>query len=216
MIDKISLKEAKKIKLLNRVEKKYLCTETQLTSLIDYATKNGFAIVCDGDKTSFRYQSIYCDSADKQMWNAHDRKDTHRQKFRIRIYDDGKSFIEIKDKNNGVGRKKRINTEKLHTIDLQSWIYENLMYEIDDLKVTLSVSYDRTTYLNVEKKERMTIDRNIKFTNHITGKEVTYDGCVLEIKRQPDTESSLEEIFDSLNIQHESFSKYYIGVSLTS
>lgn len=216
MINKISLKEAKKIKLFNRVEKKYLCTETQLTSIIDYATENGFAIVCEDDKTSFNYTSVYCDSVDKQMWNAHDRRDVHRQKFRIRIYDDGKTFIEIKDKNNGVGRKKRINTNKLNTIDLQSWICENLMYDIEDLKITLTVSYDRTTYLNVDRQERMTIDRNIKFVNNITGKEYAYDGCVLEIKRQPDTESPLENVLSSLNVEHERFSKYYIGVSLTS
>lgn len=215
-MNSISLKEAKKLKLFNRVEKKYLCTETQLISLIDYVSRYGFAIVCNGDKTSFRYQSIYYDSTDKQMWNAHDRRDIHRQKFRIRIYDDGKTFIEIKDKNNGICCKKRINSTKLDKIDLQSWISENLMYDVSDLSPVLTVTYDRTTYLNEEKKERLTVDRNIKFVNHITGKEYTYDGCVLEIKRQPNSESSLEKMFDSLNIQHESFSKYYIGVSVTS
>lgn len=176
LIESVSLKEAKKLKLQDRVEKKYLCTETQLSLLIERAKKDGFAIVCDDNKTSFNYKSIYYDSSDRQMWNAHDRHDTHRQKFRIRIYDDGKSFIEIKDKNNGVGHKKRINANDLLKIDLHSWIYENLMYDIEDISQVLTVTYERTTYINTTYKERMTIDRNIKFYNHITNKEYIYDG----------------------------------------
>ena len=57
-MNSINLKEAKKLKLQDRVEKKYLCTESQLSCLIEYATNNGFVIVADGDKSVFKYTSI--------------------------------------------------------------------------------------------------------------------------------------------------------------
>ena len=212
----ISLDKAKKIKLMSRVEKKYVCTEEDLIKIMQNMPDN-YDIVSNNCITSLKYSSTYFDSDSLVMWNAHDTDEKHRQKIRVREYFTGEKFLEIKDKNKetGLTKKTRIPVESYKINDEINWISKNLIYDTADLQKTLTITYYRITLINQDKLERVTIDKKISFTNHKTGITKHIDDVVIEIKQIENHESSFEQELIKENIQQQKFSKYYKGILMT-
>ena len=166
----ISLTEAKNIKLFNRVERKYKCTKSQLYCILG-DLKDNYYLVTDIDEDDFllKYHSIYFDTPEMTMFNAHENCDEHRQKIRIREYSNGEKFLEIKDKDkNGITRKSRIEVNSYLLDGEKQWIDKNLMYDTSILNKVLDINYKRITLINIDKTERITIDMDISFYNFNT------------------------------------------------
>lgn len=212
----ISLKEVKEIKLMNRIDKKYIINFDQFCSLTNYISNN-FYILSENDNTLFKYHSIYFDTPNMDMQKDHINKTKHRQKIRIREYCTGEKYLEIKEKNNSeFTKKKRIPVTSYSLDGEQQWIDENLIYDTKNLNKKLDIVFNRMTLVSLDKKERVTIDFGIKFYNYITKKKEIIKDIIVEVKKLTEEKTNFELVLNILGIQEKGFSKYNIGLQKTS
>ena len=104
----ITLEEMDSVKLLNRIDSKYLTKESTLLAILADAAAAGYrALLAEGCKIS-PYSSVYYDTAGLRMFYDHHNRRLVRQKVRTRVYvNSGDAFLEIKRKNNKGRTKKR-------------------------------------------------------------------------------------------------------------
>ena len=109
----IPLEEMGSIKLMNRLDRKYLATLSQLEQLLKMAQGKYYA-QANGDSRFSPYRTIYLDTPDEEMYLAHHNGRLVRQKVRVRTYlDSGDTFLEVKNKDNhGRTKKKRISVQE--------------------------------------------------------------------------------------------------------
>ena len=77
--------------------------------------------------------------------------------------------------------------------------------------------FKRITLVNNARTERLTIDRHLSFHNVETGLDRCMDNLVvIEVKRDGNTYSPIQELLRELRIFPSGFSKYCIGMALTT
>ena len=108
----ITLEDMKEIRLMNRIDTKFVTTVPVLRQLLDIAREDYFVQETGGLRIS-PYYTLYFDTDDCQMYQVHEAGHLVRQKLRIRSYvDAGLNFLEVKTKNNhGRTKKKRMAME---------------------------------------------------------------------------------------------------------
>ena len=217
----ISLAEMKGIKLMNRIDKKYLATTRQLQQLLVMAQGQYMVQQIEGMRYS-RYHTIYLDTPDEEMYTEHHNGRLVRQKVRMRTYlDSGDTFLEVKNKNNhGRTKKKRITVNGLHTLcedDGDVLLAKYSKYLLADLVPKVENRFERITLVNMAKTERLTIDCHVKFHHLETDIHDTYDRLVIiELKRDGNVYSPVKDMLRELRIKPSGFSKYCIGSALTN
>ena len=115
----ITLDEMKSVKLMNRVDAKFLTSETGLQAVLADAAAAGYRVlVTEGERQS-PYDSVYFDTPGLQMFLDHHNRRLVRQKVRTRCYvRSGQAFLEIKRKNNhGRTSKKRMAIEPFEMME---------------------------------------------------------------------------------------------------
>ena len=105
----ITLDQMSAIKLMNRVDTKYVMRESQLDEMLRMATAE-YSVQVIGEVRACRYTTLYYDTADYDMYTRHHNQQLVRQKIRTRRYEESaQCFIEVKNKTNkGRTKKKRI------------------------------------------------------------------------------------------------------------
>lgn len=215
-MDFISLEEAKKIKLDKRYCTKYILTREMFWKVFNFFVDNFKIVRNDKGNVLFSYHSVYFDTPDYKMNKDHVDKKLHRQKIRVREYESGDKFLEIKDKNNHVTTKKRIPVESYEIDGNKEWISDNLIYDTKNLSKKLDVSYYRITLIDDKKFIRMTLDFNLRFFNYMSNKSYYFGDTILEIKRENIENSFADDYLESVGIHSQHFSKYNVGLDLTS
>ena len=95
----ITLDEMRGVKLMNRIDTKYVLSESEVLRLIDGLRAEGYSVQLIGDVRACRYDTLYYDTASRDMYIAHHNQQLTRQKIRTRTYiETGISFLEIKNK----------------------------------------------------------------------------------------------------------------------
>ena len=221
--DPISLDEMSSIRLMNRIDSKYLANEGQLRMLLQMARGEYMVQSIDGIRQS-EYRTLYFDDRYNTMYLNHHNGRLTRQKIRIRTYvDTGDNFFEVKLKNNhGRTKKKRIHLTGADTLvqdGAAELLEENAMLSIplSDLSPKVANHFKRITLVNNAKTERLTIDRQLSFHNNETGLDRSMDNLVvIEVKRDGNTFSPIQDLLRELRIFPSGFSKYCIGMALTT
>ena len=217
----ISLPEMKDIKLMNRIDKKYLATIGQLEQLLVMAQGKYMVQQIEGMRYS-RYHTIYLDTPDEEMYTEHHNGRLVRQKVRVRTYlDSGDTFLEVKNKNNhGRTKKKRITVQGLHTLHEDEGdvlLAKHSRYLLADLVPKVENRFERITLVNMAKTERLTIDCHVKFHHLETDIHDTFDRLVIiELKRDGNVYSPVKSMLRELRIKPSGFSKYCIGSAMTN
>ena len=220
----ISLEEMDGVKLLNRIDTKYLTTETGLLEVLRDAAAAGYrALVVDGKKQS-RYTSVYYDTPGLRMFLDHHNRRLVRQKVRTRTYvESGETFLEIKRKNNhGRTKKKRMEIPLSELMDFGAdaaacqFLSAKSRFTPDQLSPVLDTRFRRITLVNPAKTERLTIDTDLCFTNFRTGKETSLqDAVIIELKQDGRASSEMKGILLDHRIKPVRVSKYCIAETLT-
>ncbi len=220
----ISLGEMDSIKLMNRIDTKYLTDEATLVKVLEDAGAAGYrALVADGAMVS-PYNSIYYDTPGLRMFLDHHNRRLTRQKVRTRVYvNSGDAYLEIKRKNNkGRTKKKRIGIPLSEMEDFSGdrdatdYLASHSAFTIDQLSPELSTAFRRITLVNPAKTERLTIDTRMHFTNYRTGKEASLeDAVIIELKQDGRAASRIKEIFLDHRVKQVRLSKYCVAVTLT-
>ena len=96
--DPITLEEMESVKLMNRVDTKFVASLSQLASILELAKAEYYAQQIEGIRIN-RYDTLYYDTPELTMYTQHHDRRMVRQKVRIRTYvdSDGLTFLEIKN-----------------------------------------------------------------------------------------------------------------------
>lgn len=220
----ISLEEMDAVRLMNRIDSKYLTTEDVLDKVLRSACEKGYrAFELDGRQVN-AYDSMYYDTSLCDMYRIHRTGRLVRQKVRVRTYlTNGVTYLEVKRKNNhGRTRKKRIRVPQddfsLMCSDpvAVEFLGEHCKYPVSALSPSLVTSFDRITLVNPEMTERLTIDTALRFRNPRTGLEASLGRAVIiELKQDGHARSTMKEIFLEHRVKPKKLSKYCIGLALT-
>lgn len=218
-METLPLEEAQKVRLMNRVDKKYWFNISYLSDLLK-ALENDYYIQTINSKQWQQYATQYFDTADSKMYTLHHNGKLNRYKIRHREYmDTHDHFLEVKFKSNkGRTIKKRIPSEdnpKEFTEKENAFIGEKSIFSHEQLQPSLRNSFYRLTCINKDYTERCTIDTGICFKSDI--KEIAMkDLVILEIKSEKGQGTSvLQRYLRDARIKPAGFSKYCIGSALT-
>ena len=226
----ISLEEMSGVKLMNRIDTKYVVPMQLLPPLLQMAEQDYFVQQIDGKRTG-DYDTTYYDTEDLEMYIRHHDRQLVRQKIRVREYVESKLFfLEVKRKNNhGRTKKKRIalpstaitpdmiGHSKNEAIRVDDFLASKSWYRFEQISPRLRTAFTRITLVNKLKTERLTIDFNLCFTNLRTGAQViSPEMVIVELKRDGNVPSPMLNIMLVLRIKQLKISKYCIGTALTT
>jgi len=216
----ITLDEMKGIKLMNRMDTKFVTTLKKLEQLLEMAMGEYRIQEIKGQR-NMEYDTTYFDTFDYNMYYEHQFGHTNRQKIRFRTYvSSDLQFMEVKTKNNhGRTKKKRIEVGDMNLADAEKrdFLGTTLRYDVDTLMPTLNNHFSRLTLVNKAKTERLTIDSALRFHNMVTDtKKDMGQLVIIELKRDGLCYSPVLKMLLDLHIRPHGFSKYCMGSALTN
>lgn len=220
----ISLVEMDRVKLMNRIDTKFIVGYHQLPEILAKAS-SAYRILEINSSRVAPYSSIYFDTTDVQMYTMHHNGKLNRYKVRMRLYlQSGDTYLEIKRKNNkGRTSKKRISISREHfeSLDLDEvervFIRDKSPYELENLKPQLQNIFHRITLVDYNDTERVTLDVELNFRKIGANAYVPMDRIVIvEIKQDGAASSSFRKLLDEASVPPKSISKYCLGMMLTN
>lgn len=220
----ITLEEMDSIRLMNRIDSKYLTDIRTLGLVLADAAGRGYRIFENSGFRLHGYDSIYFDTEDLWMFKEHRRGKAVRQKVRTRIYrDSGQCFLEVKRKNNhGRTKKKRLEITPMLFSDFRSdesacgWLDGHSLCSTTEIFPSLETAFRRITLVNAGLSERLTIDTSVSFHNLRT--ETSADlgrAVIIELKQDGRLHSEMQDILLNRRVKPLRISKYCIGVVST-
>ena len=147
-----------------------------------------------------------------------------RKKVRVRTYlVSGRTFLEIKSKNNHRRTKKKRmeipaeGIKELANIHAASeFLSRKTPWTLNDLYPETTTDFDRITLVDSGLTERVTIDMNLRFANLRSGIKADLGSLVVIELKQDATKSSLfREILQRHRVLPFRISKYCVAVTLT-
>jgi len=209
----ITLAEMDSVKLMNRIDTKFVFKRSQLLSFLEVLASEYRILNVDGNLIS-TYKTLYFDEPNFQYFLDHHNGKGNRFKVRIRNYvESDLFFFEIKNKYKERTLKSRISVEGFEeqlTERTKNYAQHVIGGEIE-LEAKLWNNFQRISLVNVEGKERLTFDLGLSFDWN--GEKFDYEHLVIaELKQE---RASRDTLFYSLmkknGIRPSSLSKYCIG-----
>lgn len=216
----ITLDEMSAVRLMNRVDTKFVTTRERLCQLLSLAQRDYRVQTVNGQRWQ-TYSTTYWDTDRFDMYLMHVRGHAGRQKLRFRTYvGSGLQFMEVKTKDNhGRTRKKRIRVTDMRLDDPEKkqFLVQYLHEDIMRLRPALSNEFRRITLVNRGMTERLTIDTALRFHNETTDiRRDMGDLVIVELKRDGLCPSPILGMLRMLRIKPHGFSKYCMGAALTN
>ena len=223
-IEPIDLDMMDSIRLMNRIDTKYVTTSSVLDAILRKSLACGYMMFVSEGVRIHPYDGIYFDTSDLRMFMDHRNSRLVRQKVRTRIYSASElCFLEVKSKNNhSRTKKKRISIPPEEFTDFRGdnkcsdFLAKITGYRADSLSPSVETSFSRITLVDKDLSERITIDSDICFRNMRNG--VTSglgDVVIIELKRDGRKLRTMQDILLSLRVKPMRISKYCMGVALT-
>ena len=213
----ISLEDMSEVKLLNRVDTKFVFNYSQLDQLL-LLLKDDYDVLNIKGETAIAYESLYFDTDALSAYSEHHRGKGERFKIRFRNYVSSKlCFLEIKKKHKGRTIKNRIKVkgfENKLSEDALKFIQSHIDITGLNLKPILQIDYKRITLVNKDRSERITLDIDLTYKNK--GEEKNLKEIVIaELKQQKISRmSKFYQTVKKLHIRNIRISKYCIGIIL--
>ncbi|HWS01188.1 MAG TPA: polyphosphate polymerase domain-containing protein [Prolixibacteraceae bacterium] len=220
-LQRISLQEMAQVKLMNRVEAKYLVSVNSVPAMLQRLSNHYVMQEIIGN-TLAEYETVYLDTEGLDSFLSHINGKLNRFKWRIRNYvESDLCFLEIKNKTNkGRVEKNRIPynaVSGLNDFHVSEFINRTSGLTAESLFPVLKNKFNRITLVNSLKTERLTIDLNISFQNCLNGESATLGNlAIIELKQEKSAKSVAGEYFESIRIKKRGISKYCLGMVLTS
>ena len=217
------------ITIFKRYEIKYLVSAEQRQILENAFTgkmipdEHGKSTICN----------VYCDTPDYRLIRTSLEKPVYKEKFRIRSYgraaEEGKVFMELKKKYDGIVYKRRISLKQSEAaayiagtaqLPEDGQIEREMDYFVQfygGLVPAMYLCYDRTAFFSVNDPGlRVTFDENIlwrtdrvRLTSHPNGRQLLKPGqSLMEIKCGEAMPLELVRLLNANSIRPLSFSKY--------
>ena len=217
----ITLEQMTGIKLMNRLDTKYVASKCQLVELLKLLQDKYYVQETLANRI-IPYCTTYYDTSNHVMYMMHHNKYARRTKVRVRTYvASGLTFLEVKNKNNHARtKKKRIEVPSQDDFRTTEGAHELVQRKtglnLDYLNAVVRNRFDRVTLVNKAKTERLTIDFNVRFHNFETLHDHGTDQLVIiELKRDGNVYSPVVNLLRDIHVHPTGFSKCCIGMALT-
>lgn len=210
-------------KLFKRVETKYLLNKQEHEEFMNRIN----SYVKEDKYFKSTIGNLYFDNKNNDLIINSLEKPIFREKVRLRTYGNpNEVFLEIKNKYDGVVRKRRVKLSlndyykflKTPSNQLDNQILKEIKYYIDyyELYPKIYIGYDRLSYQGISDNTlRITFDSNLrsrrdnlKLENSNGDKFFNDDYYIMEIKAKDALPIWLVNILSDLKIYPHSFSKY--------
>jgi len=216
LFDPISLQEMDGVRLLDRVDIKFMFNLEQLPEILSLSAPYYKALTIAGMRFG-HYETRYFDTPDYEMYTKHHNGKLNRYKIRFRTYvDSDLNFFEIKFKTN-TGRTKKLrikNNSNEFQIDGDSKrLLENKTnYQANSLQQAIQVNYNRITLVSKNCTERLTLDFGMTdiYNHHCHDLP---NLVIAEVKQDRAQNSPFIELMKSKHIGNSALSKYCLGVA---
>lgn len=160
------------VRLMNRVDTKYLVDERRCMELLELAADQYYVQIID-DCRACRYATLYYDTPQWDMYHLHHNRRLTRQKIRTRTYvETGVTYLEIKSKSNkGRTHKRRMALDRslfaaaATDTAAADFLRREARYAPETLSPSLATRFVRVTLVNHAMTERLTIDFDLHFDN---------------------------------------------------
>lgn len=217
--DTISLEKMDKVRLMDRIDTKFIFSSELLPGILEKASAN-YKILEEKTGSIFTYSNLYFDTPEFDMYTIHHNRHLNRYKVRFREYvDSGIIFLEVKFKNNKrrtiKTRIKRAAFEDTLIGESADFINQLVPYEAKNLIPGIRNRFNRITLVHKTVKERITIDTGLQFTGNNKEYKLPFL-AIAEVKHS--RYSSRSDFIDLLLDQRifpQGLSKYLLGVVLT-
>ena len=189
----VSLDEIEEIKLMNRIDVKYILSLEQAEKLFKDLSEEYDVLEIASQKLG-QYHTLYYDTHDLKMFHAHITGRYPRFKIRERSYSqNGIHFLEVKHKTlNGRTSKNRLqlNDNADLTDEANRELVSNTPFQMEELHPTLNNRFNRVTLINKARTERLTFDFNLAFKSSDGEETPVYEKTVvMELKQDKQSES---------------------------
>lgn len=197
-----------------RKDSKYIFHIDELKEILAHLVHD-YAMVSHHDHLVSTYDTRYLDSDDLKHYHDHHHGKMNRIKYRIRTYEDGISYFEVKGKRNtGYTMKSRWEFDqsgKEYADPLQQIAAWESLKE-NGYKEQLHIRYDRITLYSKDFQEKITFDTQMHIEKD--GQKWSSDTLVIaESKMAEHRVSVFRELMKVLHIRETSFSKYCFGIA---
>jgi hypothetical protein len=216
-LDPISLAEMDSVKLLNRMDVKYIFHKSEFADILTVANEF-YRTLTINERRFENYDSLYFDTEDFKLYYAHHNGRSNRFKLRMRtyIYSD-LHFFEIKFKSNQNRTiKKRVQLPK-KTNEITGNALELLQSKtsmpVDDLKPALRIKCKRITLVDKSLSERVTLDFDMKYNRGDDQWHEWPELVIAEVKQEKSGHSAFIKIMYAKHIRQISLSKYCFGIA---
>lgn len=198
----------------NRRDIKYVISIDKLGSILEDLVGH-YDLLVRSQKGYAKYHTVYFDTDQFNLYQDHHRGKGSRNKIRVRTYEDGARYLEVKRKNNsGLTFKDRVS------VDSKGFQLSNYYGFIDasmdrsgmDFSEKLEVTYQRITFYSKEKTEKITLD--IGLTYKLGNVLFPLNNLLLgESKGVGHAHSFFNNYMRTMRIKPSSFSKYCYGIA---
>jgi VTC domain len=165
-LDPVSLKGLDKVKLMNRVDSKYVFHVRELSDILQEIAPHYAVLEIEG-KRLFDYVSLYFDTESYLLYRQHHMGKPNRVKLRFRQYvDTGDVFFEVKKKIKGARTDKhRVRLSEINKTLSQEAKTLMQKLEVDDTDMVGKtwINYKRITLAAHASEERVTLDLSMEF-----------------------------------------------------
>lgn len=224
------------IEVFNRFENKYFVRKEKLAAVLDEIEKHMIPDKFNIDRKTYSICNLYFDTEDDYLIRTSLAKPKYKEKIRLRAYGtpdkDGKAFLEIKKKVNGLVNKRRTeitvqdaykfieNQGKIVVSEgMNLQVLKELSYMAQRYKLLpkVMISYDRMAYFEKGNPDlRISFDTNIRTRRYNLrledggyGAQLTEPGMwLMEIKTAKTMPLWLTKLLSDEEIRRVSFSKY--------
>ncbi len=198
----------------NRRDIKYVISIDRLDGILEDLVDHYEILVREG-KGYAKYHTAYFDTNEFSLYQDHHIGKGHRSKIRVRTYEDGESFLEVKRKSNtGLTLKHRVPIELdgFHLGKYVDFIESSLDQSCKEFSEKLEVTYQRITFYSRQKTEKITLDFGL--TYKLGDTVLSLAGLLLgESKGIHQSHSFFNNYMRQARIHSASFSKYCYGIA---
>lgn len=215
--DAITLAEMDSVKLMNRVDRKYVLKLHDLPEILA-AVRDDYRILSVEGARLNSYRTVYFDTDGFDLYTNHVTLRKNRYKVRVREYMESRQiFLEVKRKtNNGRTIKTREPIEFFTEMPAEgerSRLEIELAGNVQRLSAKLWNNFSRMTLVSRTGQERVTIDVGISL---LTPENALYLDriAVAEVKTGSSAQASLfANQMKAYRCHAQSFSKYAVGIN---
>lgn len=200
--------------LLTRIDRKYILDEAAATALLERLPDSTRQLEIAG-RRAFDYHSLYFDTPSLESFHGTAYRRRRRYKVRIRSYDTGLRFLEVKTRRGAHTVKERVACEHMIlTPDGAGYVFDRLrtarIVPNGPLDPALITTYRRRTFL-LDDGARLTVDSRLAWQS--VADELRAPGLVIVETKSASRPSAADRLLWSDGHRPQAMSKYATGLA---